>query len=137
MAEVRRTASLNAPADEVWALVGEYNGLPEWLPGIAESVLEQDGKIRRLTLTENQGEVVELLEAHDPENRTYTYRITECGLPVRDYVSTMIVHDRGDRCELEWKSTFEPVGVSDEEACAIIQGIYDSGIESLKQRFGS
>jgi hypothetical protein len=136
MAEVRRTVSLPAPADQIWALVGEYNGLPDWLPGIEKSELEQDGKIRRLTLAGGAGEVVERLEAHDPAGRTYTYRILESGLPIKDYVSTMTAHDRGGSTELEWSATFESVGVSDAESSAIIEGIYDSGIGSLKERFG-
>ena len=135
MAEVRRTVSLPAHADEVWSLVGDYNGLPQWLPGIEKSELEQDGAIRRLTLAEGAGEVVEVLEEHDPGGRTYTYRIIESGLPIKDYVSTMTVHEQGGSSELEWSATFESVGVSDEEASAIIEGIYDAGIGGLKERF--
>jgi hypothetical protein len=37
---------------------------------------------------------------------------------------------------VEWTSTFEAVGVSDDEAITIIEGIYDAGLGSLKERFG-
>jgi carbon monoxide dehydrogenase subunit G len=136
MAEVRRRESFAAPAEEVWALVGDYNGLPAWHPGIESSQLEQDGAIRRLTLADGAGEVVELLEAHDHDGRTYRYRIVESGLPVEDYVSTLTVHEVGDAAHVEWTSTFEAVGVSDDEAITIIEGIYDAGLGSLKERFG-
>ena len=37
---------LNAPAAEVWAAIRDFNGLPGWHPGIADSEIE-DGKSRR------------------------------------------------------------------------------------------
>ncbi len=136
MAQVSKTVLLAAPADEVWALVGDYNGLPEWLPGIERSTLEQDGKIRRLTLAEGGGEVVELLHSHDPSGRTCTYSIEESGLPIRDYVSTLTVRESDGGSEVEWTGTFEVVGVPEEEALGIVHGIYDAGIGSLEERFG-
>lgn len=135
MATARRVTELAAGADEVWAVVGDFNGLPEWLPPIERSELE-DGGVRRLTLRDG-GEVVERLESHDDAGRSYSYRILESGLPVRDYRATVAVHERPDGCEVEWQSTFEPEGASEEDAVAVIDGIYDTGLAALRERFGA
>ncbi|MBO0851623.1 MAG: SRPBCC family protein, partial [Pseudonocardia sp.] len=55
-----------APADEVWGVVRDFNGLPSWLPGITASEIEgggsgtEVGAVRRLTLGD-QGQVAEIL----------------------------------------------------------------------------
>ena len=40
MARVYVSSVINAPASKVWARVRDFNGLPNWPPGIAESRIE-------------------------------------------------------------------------------------------------
>ena len=40
MARVYVSSVINAPAAKVWARVRDFNGLPNWHPGIAESRIE-------------------------------------------------------------------------------------------------
>ena len=137
MASARRAVTLAASADEVWELVGDFNGLPKWLPPAAASVLEEGGQVRRLTVADGSGEVVERLEARDPDARTTTYAILESPLPVSGYVATLAVHERDRGCEVEWQSTFQPSGAGEDEAVAVIHGIYDEGLGALQERFGT
>ncbi len=139
MTKVSMKTELNVPADEVWKLVGGFNGLPDWHPAVSESHTEGEGKgsVRRLSLA-GGGTIVERLERVDEDDRLYTYSIVDSPLPVSDYKSTIRVRDKGDGTAtvVEWSSEFRPSGASESEASKVIQGIYDAGLGNLKKIFG-
>jgi hypothetical protein len=57
---------------------------------------------------------------------------------VRDYVATMQLADAGGGAtSLTWSSTFEPEGVSEEDAVKAIQRVYRGGFKGLQKHFGS
>lgn len=96
MPEVLASAVVPAPADTVWRVVRDFDGLPAWHPAIATSELEgaaridQVGAVRRLTLGDG-GEVREVLVALDDRDRRLTYAILTSPFPVDDYRSTIRV----------------------------------------------
>src|SRR3984893_9367091 len=58
MPKVFVSTVINAPIERVWRVVGDFNGLPAWMPGMTDSVIE-DGKgandvgaVRRLSMAE-------------------------------------------------------------------------------------
>ena len=135
MAEVSRVATFSVSADEVWKVVGDFHGLPGWLPPVERSEPQDGGRIRRLTMADG-AELVESLVSMDEAGRSCTYRIDGSEPPIMNYVATISVAETGSGCELTWSSTFDVVGVPEVEAVAMIEGVYDAGIESLRQRFG-
>ena len=48
MTKVHVSTQLNAPAAEVWGLIGRWNALPDWHPAVLKSELSEDGKVRRV-----------------------------------------------------------------------------------------
>jgi uncharacterized membrane protein len=40
MIRVYTSSVIDAPADSVWALIRDFNGLPRWTPFVAESRIE-------------------------------------------------------------------------------------------------
>ncbi len=40
MVKVYTSSVINTPADRVWAHIRDFNGLPAWHPGIADSRIE-------------------------------------------------------------------------------------------------
>ena len=133
------TASANvrvpASADEVWKLVGGFQSLPDWLPFIASSESSEGGRLR--TLTTGDGDViVEKLQTFDEANRTYSYSIVQGPFPVTHYLATVQVATAGDKETLvTWSGSFTPDGISDTEAEALFQGVYEGGLEALKANF--
>jgi hypothetical protein len=85
------SAVIDAPVEEVWKIMRDYNGMPSYHPGIKHSLIEdsrpsdQVGCVRRLTLSE--GFVREVLLCMDDRNYIFTYGIIEGTLPVRGYVA--------------------------------------------------
>jgi hypothetical protein len=135
MATASASLSLPVSADKVWQLVGGFLSLPDWLPFIASSEPAEGGRIRKLT-AEDGALITERLETFDNQARTYSYSITEGPFPVTDYVATLQVAAVGDnQTQVTWSGRFTPNGITDAEASALFQGIYDGGLEALKANF--
>ncbi len=137
MAGTTSTVKLKASADTVWELIGGFNSLPAWQPAVADSRLEDAGRVRRLTMADGNTIVQTLLWSRDAE-RAYSYSMDKCHLPVADYVSTLsVVEEAGGRaCRIEWTCTFEPVGRAEDEARKAIEDIHGRGLDHLKSLFG-
>ena len=95
MANVYRSAVIDAPADKVWALVRDFNGLPKWHPAIGKSEIEgglpgdRVGCVRRFTLKEDGGLLREKLLTLSDSARELTYNILVSPMPVANYMAGM------------------------------------------------
>ncbi|NGZ87054.1 SRPBCC family protein [Duganella aceris] len=135
MANASAHINVPAPADTVWQLIGGFDSLPDWLPYIPQSVLSEGGRVRHLA-NPNGDPIVERLVAFDETGRSYSYAILQAPFPVKDYVATLRVNDAGAKAaQVEWSGSFTPVGVSDQEATRLFQGIYEDGLRALADRF--
>ncbi len=136
MLSVHMQVELKASPDEVWKLIGGFNDLPDWLPPIEKSTLDEAGKIRHLSLA-GGGEIVELLEEHNDEERYYRYSIIDSPLPLSNYVATLRVHAQGGGAHsiVDWSSNFNADGAPDEEAIAPVKGVYQAGFDQLQKIF--
>lgn len=143
---VEEQLDVQAPADVVWKSVGRFGDL-SWHPAVAKVEITQGkegrkGAVRKVTTRDGAVIVEELLE-RSARTRTVRYRIIESPLPVADYVSTLKVSGDGDRASVSWSSTFRrkdeeaKQGADDAAARKIVAGIYQSGLQSLKQRLAS
>lgn len=137
MSEVALKTHLNATAEQVWQIVGQFNGLPAWHPMIATSTLDDGGQRRTLSLPDGS-KVVEDLHDSDDGIHTMTYAIVDSPLPVKDYVSTIrvIPSQDGVGCTVEWSSSFDPTG-EENAAVTAIQQIYQAGLDNLTKMFGT
>jgi ribosome-associated toxin RatA of RatAB toxin-antitoxin module len=134
-----------ASADQVWQLVKQFNGLPDWLPAITASEIEgggsgqEVGAVRRLTLGE-MGQVAEKLLTMDDDDRSYTYAFTDSGpFPVRSYKSTIRVAPLTTTGQtfVEWWAWFDSDAEHEEELMnTYSNGVYATGIEGLVKHFG-
>ncbi|WP_342249138.1 SRPBCC family protein [Sphingomonas sp. OTU376] len=134
MTSASASIEINAPADRVWAVVGGFDGLPEWLDLIRTSRLEDGGRVRRLEAI-NGAVIVERLLNFDEEARYFRYRHLEAPDPVTGYVGEMAVEPvSATRSKVRWSGSFTPVGIGEAEAIAHFEGIYVTGLEGLKRR---
>jgi mxaD protein len=128
-----------APADKVFAVIGDFGGL-EKNEMITDFSVKGSGvgAVRSITLA-NGGVIEERLEKHDAASRTFTYAIIneQTALPVKNYVSTVVVTPAGANAStVNWSSTFEPVGMPGEQVQQIIGGVYKGGIARTRQKLG-
>jgi hypothetical protein len=145
MARAHASSVINAPIDQVWRRIRDYNGLPGWHPGVAKSEIEggepanQPGCVRVLTL--GNGAVIRerLLEMSDLGHH-YSYAILESPLPVANYRATLRLRpiSDGNRTFAEWSASFDP-DPPEKQAEAenmIGDGVFQGGFEALKKHFG-
>lgn len=136
MARASATIKIPASSDAVWQLIGGFNSLPDWLPYIPSSELSEGGRVRHLA-TPGGDVIVERLEAFDNAARSYTYSIIDAPFAVTGYRATLQVREaeRGPEAQVEWSGEFTPVGISDEEASSLFEGIYRDGLKALAASF--
>jgi hypothetical protein len=134
MAKAEANVELPVSADRVWALIGGFGSLPDWLPYIPQSELSEGGRVRSLSNPAGEA-IVERLMAFDHETRSYSYAIVQAPFPVTNYRSTLCVKRSGDGkgSLVEWSGEFTPNGVSGEEASALFRGIYENGLKALAE----
>jgi uncharacterized protein YndB with AHSA1/START domain len=132
---VSKTLELPANAEDVWAIVGDFNGLARWNAGVTRSDLSHQGQRRTLTLKAG-GTVVEDLVEYDWAARRCSYRIVESAVPVVQHKATLFVVDRGPgRATVHWTCEFYPKDVDVETVTAIFSAVFDRGLNQLEQMF--
>jgi uncharacterized protein YndB with AHSA1/START domain len=131
MGTVTQSIDIAAEPSKVWAIVGDFNGLPAWNQGLASSALEEGGKVRYLVRRVG-GHVRERLIERDDARRLIRYSMFETGLPVSRHMATMQVTPKGKGSTMTWSCEFESKGPPDTEVAAIFQQIFAAGLSSLK-----
>jgi len=144
MAKVYTSTVIAAPVADVWRVVRDFNGLPDWTPFVADSRIEQNmpsdkiGCIRNFTLKDG-GRIREQLLGLSDYDFTCTYSILESPMGVENYIATLSLSPitDGNATFAEWQAEFdcEP----DREAALIQQvggGVFQGAFDALKSRFG-
>lgn len=142
MVKVYTSSVIDAPAGELWARIRDFNGLPDWHPGIAESRIElgqpadKVGCIRNFTLKDG-GRIREQLLALSDYDFSVTYSILESPMGVENYIATLKLTPitDGNRCFAEWTAEFDCAPGREAELARMIgQGVFQGGFDALKQR---
>jgi hypothetical protein len=131
-----KSIELPVSAGEVWTVIGDFDGLPRWNPGLERSELSNGGTRRTLTLKAG-GKVVEDLVDRDEAARSISYSIVEGPIPVTRHKATLSVSDRGpNQCTVLWLCEFEPANVPADVVTGIFTGIFEGGLKQLAALFG-
>jgi uncharacterized protein YndB with AHSA1/START domain len=135
---------INAPIERVWRTVGDFNGLPAWMPGMASSVIEPGkgetdiGAVRRITMSGSKDVLREQLRAFSPEQHLITYAVLEGPLPVKNVVTSMRLRPITDTYGTlgEWTSQFETEHGREEEGVQFLTRVFGAGFRALKRHLG-
>lgn len=135
VSEVKSTTHIPVSPERIWEMIGVFGALADWHPAIDSCELEDGGRKRRLKLV-GGAEVLESLEVHDNAGRTYTYRILEAPLPIRNYCATLSVADDGKGgSRLTWAGAFEPLdGAGD--VSDTVRNLYETGFDNIRKMMG-
>jgi len=138
---VYTSSVIDAPADRVWGMIRDFNGLPKWHPAIAESRIEnyrkadEIGCVRLFSLKDG-GIIREKLLALSDFEYSCTYSILESPMGVDNYVATLKLTPitDGDRTFAEWSAEFD-CAPGREQALSenIGQGVFQGGFDALKR----
>jgi hypothetical protein len=134
---------IDAPADQVWGEIRDFNGLPRWTPFVADSRIEAGmaadtvGCVRNFRLVDG-GVIREQLLALSDYDFQCTYAILESPLGVQNFVATLKLTPvtDGDRTFAEWWAEFDCAPDREGELAQHIgQGVFQSGLDALKGKF--
>jgi hypothetical protein len=144
MAQVYVSSVIQAPASSVWAMVRNFNALPNWTPFVVESRIEQNmppdqvGCIRNFRLKDG-GKIRERLLALSDYDMSCTYSILESPMGVENYIATLALTPitDGNATFASWKAEFECAEERENDLIKSIgQGVFQAAFTSLKTRFG-
>lgn len=143
MTQVYISSIINAPAQEIWRVIRNFNGLPDWTPFVAESRIEQNmppdqvGCIRNFTLR-NGSRIRERLLALSDYDLSCTYSILESDMGVENYIATLSLTPvtESNTTFAEWTAEFDCAEGREQALIQQIgQGVFQSAFNALKQRF--
>jgi len=143
MIRIYTSSVIDAPADAVWQRIRDFNGLPTWHPGIADSRIEQNlpsdriGCVRNFRTREGGTIRERLLTLSDYEYEC-TYSILESPMGVENYIATLKLTPitDGNRTFAEWSAEFDcDVARERELSHSIGQGVFQGGFDALKTHF--
>jgi hypothetical protein len=134
MAKAHIQHMFNCPASELWALIGDFGDTGKWSERPPEDCVQTGegiGALRALTLADGR-QIIDRLDAAGPVS--YTCSIVEAPLPVASYASAMAVHPLDDESRaFRWSGTFEPKGISDEQAISFFDSVYRCGLAMIEE----
>jgi hypothetical protein len=145
MARVYISSVINGRSDRVWARVRDFNGLPSWHPGIAESRIENGepsdkvGCVRDFRLR-NGDRIREKLLGLSDFDLFCTYSILESPMGVENYVATLRLTPitDGDRTFWEWRCSFSTRKGEEEEMTRMVsEDIYEAGFAAIRSRLAA
>ncbi|MBO1022177.1 SRPBCC family protein [Methylobacterium sp. SD274] len=142
--KVSQTIEINAPADKVWAVLGNFQD-GSWIPVVEKTEGKGGNEVKatRVLTLKGGATVEEELAKYDAEKKTYMYRITKVDvktLPVNDYSSTIEVEGDGAKSKVTWRGAFyrgymnndPPPDLNDEASKAAVLGLYKAGLDNVK-----
>jgi carbon monoxide dehydrogenase subunit G len=124
--KARAEITIDKPADEVWAVTGDFGGIGGWMPGIESCTLEGDDRILKMMGME----ITEHLIRRDEGEKVIVYGISD-GVPVGRHEATITVTPEGQSSLVTWDVDVEPDDMTD-----MMHQIYQQSLQALKDHLG-
>jgi carbon monoxide dehydrogenase subunit G len=126
MAEGKATATVAAAPDEVWAVVGDFGGLAEWMDSVESCEVIDDVRV-----VKTMGiEVHEALQERDEDAHRISYSIVKAPIELDHHLATITVEPDGDGARVTWEYEIRP-----DELAGMFGPIYEGSVQAVKQRF--
>ena len=134
MTQVSSTLKINAPADAIWQVIGDFGAAGQYLAGVVDCTVEGEGVGALRTLTSADGSaIVERLETLDAASQRLSYALLT-DTPFGNCLTTMALRDLGsNQAELAWTATLQPDGLPESEAVDLLEGTLAENCLALKQ----
>lgn len=139
MAKAYASTIIEAPVEAVWAIARDFNGLPDWNPGVARSEIEDGldsdvvGCVRSFHLSDGT-HVRERLLSLDDSRYTFTYNFEKPAFPVDNYLACMemLPVTKTDQTFVQWWATFDEKPEDAGKFVEVIShGVFAAGLKAL------
>jgi len=144
MIKIYASSVIGTAAENVWARIRDFNGLPDWHPSIVDSRIEDGQQSDRVGCirhfhTSDGSLIRERLLGLSDYDYSCTYEILESPMGVSNYVATIKLTPvtDGNRCFVEWSAEFDCALERERELSRSIgDGVFQAGMDALKKHFG-
>jgi Polyketide cyclase / dehydrase and lipid transport/Domain of unknown function (DUF4331) len=131
---VAQSIEVAAAPDEVWSVIGDFGGA--WHPLNARIGVTGTGVGQLRTIETLDGKtIVERLESIDNAKRCFRYT-NIAGMPVSHYTGMLEVKPNGRGTVVDWRVQFLASRQTDRAVKVLVSTLLNTGLESLKSRFG-
>lgn len=130
-----RSVDVKGSPTAIWARIGGFCAIRDWHPAIGTCT--EDGKTpltRTLVTKDGKATFVELETGSSAAEHFYSYTFTSSPLPVENYAATLKVTGKNaDMSTVTWSGSYTPVPGMEKAASDALVGIYESGLDSIRQ----
>ena len=146
MTKVFVSAVVDAPIEQVWGKVRDFNGLPQWHPRFSRSHIEDGlpsdriGGVRNFDIAGGGGTIRERLLTLSDLDHTFTYCILTSPLPVEGYVATLKLYPVtvGNKTLGVWTAEFRVTNGKEADVVeAVGNGTFGKAFEVLNEFFAT
>ena len=131
---VAESVELATAPETVWSLIGQFN--LDWHPLVARVSLTGTGIGQLRTIRTRDGkEIVERLDNIDQAKRVYRYSLV-AGVPASHYTGTIEVKPKNSGCVADWRVQYVGDNRPDIVVRTQVSTLINTGLGSLKARFG-
>ncbi len=139
MPNVYASIIIEAPVEAVWAVIRDFNGLPNWIPGVVSSSIEggepadRVGCVRLIGV-DGGGSCSERLIALDDSRYSVSYGFVQNLFPISGHLATieLIPCTSGERTFVQWSASFNDLPGHEGETAPVMQaGVFDAGLANL------
>lgn len=143
MIKVYVSSVIDASADNVWARIRDFNGLPGWHPRMVESHIEGGeapntiGAVRNFKVVTGATIREKLIDFSD-DKYLVSYSIIETPQPITDHRATLQLRrvTDGERTYAEWTASFTaPPAEADKITEGMGANVFQGGFNALKAHF--
>ena len=134
MTQVSSTIMIHASADAIWRLISDFGAAGQHLAMVVTCTVKGEGVGARRTLTYGDGStIVERMQTLDEAARQLSY-VLLTDTPFGDCRTSMVARDLDpNQAELRWSVTFQPDGMPETEAVALLEGALAANCLALKR----
>ena len=131
---------IEAPVEDLWAILRDFNSHALWHPAVAISQIEWNepgdrvGAVRAFRL-KNGSRIREQLLSHSDRERSFSYCVLEAAAPLRNYVAHVRLKPvtEGDSCLWQWRAAFDPPASARERLARFVcEEIMDAGFAGMR-----
>ena len=144
MVKILKSTIMEAPVEEVWQVLRDFNGHDQWHPAVADSHVERGyssdkvGCVRRFHLQDGSELREQLLTLSDAD-MAFSYCLLDTPVPLLNYVAHVRLFPvtDGDQTFWQWQSQFDtPAGREQELEQMVGRDIYEAGFAAIRQHMG-
>ncbi|PHS72989.1 MAG: hypothetical protein COB22_03665 [Cycloclasticus sp.] len=117
--------------DTVWELVGPFETMQTWFPGIVDTQIEGSGigTIRHLTMSDGAVFSDQLTQQ---SNHQYSYTIVGGDVPFENYLGTVSVVDDNGSSLLKYHASIDVSEENRESSVAFLSELYTNAFDNVK-----